>query len=47
MIGQARLTYSSLGKVFKKQTKTTEYQGEKQAKALKSFLKTLKTFLIL
>ena len=41
MIGQARFTYSSLSKVFKKQAKATEYQGEKQAKVLRFFLKTL------
>ena len=36
IIKQANFTYSPLGKAFKKQTKTIEYQGEKQVDALKS-----------
>ena len=36
IIEQAKFTYSPLGKAFKKQIKTTEYQGIKQLKALKS-----------
>ena len=39
IIGQARLTYSSMGKAFEKQIKTIEDQGQKQVDALKS-LKT-------
>ena len=34
MTEQAKFTYSSLGKSFKKQIKTIEGQGEKQIKAL-------------
>ena len=34
IIEQAKFTYSPLGKAFKKQIKTIEYQGEKQVKAL-------------
>ena len=34
IIEQAKFTYSSLGKVFEKQTKTIEDQGEKQIKAI-------------
>ena len=34
IIEQAKFTYSSLGKAFKKQTKTIEDQGEKQIKAI-------------
>ena len=30
MIEQVKFTYSPLGKVFEKQTKTTEDQGEKK-----------------
>ena len=32
--GQAKFTYSPLGKAFEKQTKTIKYQGEKQIKAI-------------
>ena len=35
MIGQAKLTYSPLGKAFEKQIKTIEDQREKQIEALK------------
>ena len=35
MIGQAKFTYSPLGKAFEKQIKTIEDQGEKQIEALK------------
>ena len=34
IIGQAKFTYSPLGKSFEKQTKATEDQGEKQIKAI-------------
>ena len=34
IIEQAKFTYSPLGKVFEKQTKTIEDQGEKQVKAI-------------
>ena len=34
IIEQAKFTYSPLGKVFEKQTKTIENQGEKQIKAM-------------
>ena len=34
IIGQAKFTYSPLGKAFVKQTKTIEDQGEKQIKAV-------------
>ena len=34
IIEQAKFTYSPLGKAFKKQIKTIEYQGIKQVKAL-------------
>ena len=34
IIEQARFTYSPLGKVFEKQTKTIENQGQKQVEAL-------------
>ena len=34
IIEQAKFTYSPLGKVFEKQTKTIEDQGEKQIKAI-------------
>ena len=34
IIGQAKFTYSPLGKAFVKQTKTIEDQGEKQMKAV-------------
>ena len=36
MIEQAKFTYSLLGKVFEKQIKTTEDQGEKQKKVIKN-----------
>ena len=36
MIQQAKFTYSSLGKAFEKQIKTTEDQGEKQIKAIQN-----------
>ena len=35
IIGQAKFTYSSLGKAFEKQIKTTEDQKQKQIKAIK------------
>ena len=35
IIGQAKFTYSPLGKAFEKQIKTIEDQGEKQIDALK------------
>ena len=34
IIEQAKFTYSPLGKIFEKQTKTIEDQGEKQIKAI-------------
>ena len=34
MIQQAKFTYSPLGKVFEKQIKTIENQGEKQIKVI-------------
>ena len=34
IIEQAKFTYSPFGKAFEKQTKTIEYQGEKQIKAI-------------
>ena len=34
IIQQAKFNYSSLGKAFKKQTKTIEDQGKKQVKAI-------------
>ena len=37
IIEQAKFTYSPLGKVFEKQIKTIEDQGEKQIKALEGF----------
>ena len=36
IIEQAKFTYSSLGKAFEKQIKTTEEQGIKQVEALKT-----------
>ena len=36
IIEQAKFTYSPLGKAFEKQTKTIEYQGEKQIKAIQN-----------
>ena len=41
MIEQAKFTYSSLGKVFEKQTKTIENQEEKQIKAIEENKKQL------
>ena len=35
MIEQAMFTYSPLGKIFEKQTKTIEDRGKKQVEALK------------
>ena len=40
-IEQAKFTYSILGKAFKKQIKTIEYQGEKQIKTLEVHEKQL------
>ena len=37
IIEQTKFTYSPLGKVFEKQIKTIEDQGEKQIKALEGF----------
>ena len=37
IIQQAKFTYSRLGKVFEKQIKTIEDQGERQVDALKTF----------
>ena len=36
IIEQAKFTYSPLGKAFEKQTKTIEFQEEKQVDAVKS-----------
>ena len=36
IIEQAKFEYSPLGKVFEKQVKTIEHQGEKQIKAIQS-----------
>ena len=36
IIGQAKFTYSPLGKAFEKQIKTIEDQGQKQVEALKT-----------
>ena len=41
MIEQVQFIYSRLGKAFKKQIKTTEYQGEKQRKRLEKHGKQL------
>ena len=43
VIEQAKFTYSPLGKVFQKQTKTIQDQGEKQIKAIqdKDFSKSV------
>ena len=41
IIEQAKFTYSPLGKAFEKQTKTIEYKGEKQIKAIKDHRKQL------
>ena len=40
-IEQAKFTYSILGKAFKKQIKTIEYQGKKQIKTLEGHEKQL------
>ena len=37
MVEQTNFTYSALGRVFKKQTKTAEDQGKKPAEALQFF----------
>ena len=44
IIGQAKFTYSPLGKAFEKQTKTIEDQGEKQVYAVKSLKPSDKQF---
>ena len=46
MIEQGKITYSPLGKAFKKQTKTIEDQGEKQIKAIQNQgqVKTIKKY---
>ena len=46
IIGQAKFTYSPLGKAFEKQIKTIEDQGEKQIKAIKDQrqVKTVKKY---
>ena len=46
IIEQAKFTYSPLGKAFKKQIKTIEDQGEKQAKAIqdKGKIKTIQKY---
>ena len=41
IIEQAKFTYSPLGKVFEKQTKTIEDQGEKEIKAIQDNKKHL------
>ena len=41
MIEQAKFTYSPLGKVFGKQTKTIKDKGEKQVNALDSKTKRI------
>ena len=46
MIGQAKFTYSPLGKAFEKQVKTIEDQGQKQVEALKTFKSDNKTLAI-
>ena len=45
-IEQAKFTYSPLGKVFEKQIKTTEDQGDKEIKAIQDQgkLKTIKKY---
>ena len=43
MIEQAKFTYSPLGKVFGKQTKTIKDKGEKQVNALDSKTKRIET----
>ena len=40
IIEQARITYSPLGKVFEKQVKTIEDQGQKQVDAFEKQIKT-------
>ena len=40
-VEQAKITYSPLGKTFKKQIKTIESQGQKQIKALTKHKKQL------
>ena len=46
MIEQAKFTYSHLGKAFGKQTKTVEYQGRKEMKAIQNQgeIKTIKKY---
>ena len=46
MIEQAKFTYSPLGKVFERQIKTIEDQGEKQLKAIQNQgkVKTIKKY---
>ena len=46
IIEQAKFTYSPLGKVFEKQAKIIEYQGEKQIKAIQNQeeIKTVKKY---
>ena len=41
IIEQAKVTYSPLGKVFEKQTKTIEAQGKKQVDAIKEHKKEI------
>ena len=41
IIEQAKFAYFPLGKAFEKQTKTIEYQGEKQIKAIEGDKKQL------
>ena len=41
IIEQAKFAYFPLGKAFEKQTKTVEYQGEKQIKAIEGDKKQL------
>ena len=46
IIKQAKFSYSSLGKAFEKQIKTTEDQGEKQIKTIQDQgrVKTIKKY---
>ena len=44
IIEQAKFIYSPLGKAFKKQTKTTEDEGEKQIKAIRDKSKENKKY---
>ena len=46
IIGQAKFTYSPLGKAFEKQIETIEDQGEKQIKAIQNQgeIKTIKKY---